>query len=81
MTAAQRLDPSGAGRRWPHEMEPLPPARPSGPDPIVAVGLLTQRDVEVLGVGFRRLFPVGDATGFDELLAQLDAVAADERTR
>lgn len=39
---------------------------------VVAVGLLTQRDIDVLGTGFRRLFPIEDTLGFDDLLEQLD---------
>ena len=54
---------------------------PSSPERIVAVGLLTQRDVEVLGVGFRRLFPVNDAPAFDDLLKRLDAIDAAQRPR
>ncbi|GAA3250124.1 hypothetical protein GCM10020258_04770 [Sphingomonas yabuuchiae] len=42
------------------------------PDPIVAVGLLTQRDLDVLGSGFRRSFPVEEDTAFDDLLQALD---------
>lgn len=53
-------------------------------DRIVAVGLLTQRDLEVLGTGFHRLFSVnadddGD-DGFADLIAQLhkiDAISPD----
>ena len=44
----------------------------SGRDRVVAVGLLTQRDIEVLGTGFRRLFPIEDTPSFDDLLRQLD---------
>lgn len=43
-------------------------------DRIVAVGLLTERDVKVLGQGFDRLFPLESIEGFEDLLAQLDAV-------
>lgn len=43
---------------------------------IVAVGLLTQRDVEVLGTGFHRLFPVSDDDPFQELLAKLNEYEA-----
>ncbi len=47
---------------------------------IVAVGLLTQRDLDVLGTGFHRLFSVdaeedGD-DGFADLIAQLDKIEA-----
>ena len=50
-------------------MPPVPPPH----DRIVAVGLLTQRDVDVLGTGFRRMFPVEPNTDFDDLLRRLDA--------
>ncbi|WP_294244119.1 hypothetical protein [uncultured Sphingomonas sp.] len=46
------------------------------PDPIVAVGLLTQRDLDVLGSGFRRSFPVEEDTAFDDLLQALDSIEA-----
>ena len=48
---------------------------------IVAIGLLTARDVEVLGIGFRRLFPIGEGPAFDDLLKRLDAIDAVERPR
>lgn len=41
---------------------------------IVAVGLLTEEDVAVLGKGFKRLFPLPNDGVFDELLAKLDNV-------
>lgn len=41
-------------------------------DRIVAVGLLTARDLEVLGTGFRRAFPVDPDAEFDDLLAAID---------
>lgn len=43
---------------------------------IVAVGLLTARDIEVLGTGFRRLFPVERDTTFDDLLHAIDEAVA-----
>jgi hypothetical protein len=43
---------------------------------IVAVGLLTERDLRLLGARFDRLWPVGQAPEFDELLRAIDA--ADE---
>lgn len=47
---------------------------------IVAVGLLTQRDLEVLGTGFHRLFSIDasedDDEGFADLIAQLDKIEA-----
>ena len=39
---------------------------------IVAVGLLTQRDVKLLGPTFERLWPVEDAPAFGELLRAID---------
>lgn len=41
-------------------------------DRIIAVGLLTQRDVTLLGPTFDRLWPVEDAPGFEDLLKALD---------
>lgn len=43
---------------------------------IVAVGLLTERDVAALGKSFRRLYPVEDDGSFDDLLAKLDKVGS-----
>lgn len=43
---------------------------------IVAIGLLTQRDLEVLGTGFSRAFPVQDMSDFDDLLSKLDRIDA-----
>ena len=39
---------------------------------IVSVGLLTRQDVEVLGQGFTRLWPVDDNSQFGELLHAID---------
>ena len=39
---------------------------------IVAIGLLTQRDVELLGETFTRLWPVEDSPCFDGLLKAID---------
>jgi hypothetical protein len=39
---------------------------------IVAVGLLTQREVELLGHGFSRLWPVDDTPCFQDLLRAID---------
>jgi hypothetical protein len=38
----------------------------------VAVGLLTQRDLDVLGSGFRRAFPLQDTEDFAPLLRRID---------
>ena len=39
---------------------------------IVAVGLLTRRDVQLLGPTFDRLWPIEDAPCFPELLDAID---------
>jgi len=39
---------------------------------IVAVGLLTQRDLNLLGPTFDRVWPVEDVPQFDELLQAID---------
>jgi hypothetical protein len=41
-------------------------------DRIVAVGLLTQQDLNLLGPTFERAWPVEDAPSFDELLRAID---------
>ncbi len=41
-------------------------------DRIVAVGLLTRRDLEVLGPTFDRIWPVEEAPHFTELLRAID---------
>ena len=43
---------------------------------IVAVGLLTTRDLERLGSGFRRCFPVSDDQKFEDLLKAIDQADA-----
>jgi hypothetical protein len=48
-------------------------------EPIVAIGLLTQNDLNLLGSGFRRAFRIEDSPIFDDLLAAIDD--ADERCR
>ena len=39
---------------------------------IVAVGLLTRRDLNVLGPTFDRIWPVEEAPSFNELLKAID---------
>lgn len=39
---------------------------------IVAVGLLTRNDIDVLGPSFTRLWPVEDTPSFDGLLRAID---------
>jgi hypothetical protein len=41
-------------------------------DSIVAVGLLTSRDLELLGPTFERLWPVNEAPCFSGLLQAID---------
>ena len=41
-------------------------------DRIVAVGLLTEFDLNLLGDTFTRLWPVNDVPCFEELLAAID---------
>lgn len=45
-------------------------------DRIVSVGLLTQRDLDVLGTSFSRQFPVPRDDVFADLLRRLDRVEA-----
>ena len=42
------------------------------PRHIVAVGLLTEEDLDLLGHTFTRLWPIDNAPQFDELLAAID---------
>ena len=49
-------------------------------DRIVAVGLLTQRDLDVLGTGFHRLFPVTEDDAFAELVEKLNKIDSVERS-
>jgi len=48
-------------------------------DKIVAVGLLTRRDLEVLGPTFDRIWPVEEAPHFTELLRAIDDADRDLR--
>ena len=41
-------------------------------DRIIAVGLLTRRDLDVLGPTFDRVWPVEEAPHFNELLRAID---------
>ena len=49
--------------------------------PIVAIGLLTQRDLDVLGTGFRRAFPLEQGGDFSELLRQIDEAERGSKAR
>ncbi|MFL6759549.1 hypothetical protein [Sphingomonas sp.] len=48
---------------------------------IVAVGLLTQRDLSLLGPSFDRVWPVEDTPSFNELLRAIDQADRDLRER
>jgi len=50
-----------------------------GDQRIIAVGLLTARDLEVLGQGFTRIFPVDETPCFRELLDAIDEADRDVR--
>ena len=41
-------------------------------DRIIAVGLLTQRDIDALGATFTRAWPVDETPCFSELLRRID---------
>jgi hypothetical protein len=43
-----------------------------GDQRIIAVGLLTARDLEVLGQGFTRVFPIDEKPCFTQLLRAID---------
>lgn len=43
---------------------------------IIAVGLLSERDLDVLGRGFSRFFPVSRDDVFADLLGRLDQIEA-----
>ena len=42
------------------------------PERIIAIGLLTRREVEMLGPTFDRIWPVEEAPHFNELLRAID---------
>ena len=46
---------------------------------IVAVGLLTRQDLELLGPSFDRVWPVENAPSFEQLLRAIDV--ADNRSQ
>ena len=48
---------------------------------IVAVGLLTRNDIDVLGPSFTRLWPVEATPGFDGLLRAIDDADREIRRR
>jgi hypothetical protein len=42
------------------------------PERIVAIGLLTERDLSLLGPTFERAWPVEEVTAFDDLVQAID---------
>lgn len=48
-------------------------------EPIVAVGLLTRRDLDVWGSGFRRAYPVTHDADYSGLIRMIER--ADDRAR
>jgi hypothetical protein len=44
-------------------------------EPIVALALLSQRELERLGDGLQRVYPLESGSQFSELLAKLDQIA------
>ncbi len=48
---------------------------------VVAVGLLTQRDLDVLGVTFKRMWPVDETPCFEGLLRAIDEADRDMRRK
>lgn len=46
---------------------------------VVAVGLLSERDLAVLGEGFKRAYRIDEGHDFHELLAAIDAAEQDMR--
>jgi hypothetical protein len=49
------------------------------PQRVIAVGLLTEHDLSVLGQGFRRIYQPDEGHDFGELLARIDAAERDCR--
>ena len=48
-------------------------------DPFVAVGLLTETNIRMLGTSLRQVFPIPEDSKFDDLLKALDE-ARSQRT-
>lgn len=46
--------------------------RANGAQRVVAVGLLTEHDLSVLGQGFKRAYRLDDGHDFQDLLARID---------
>jgi len=48
---------------------------------IVAIGLLTQKDLDILGSGFRTAIPVDQSPAFEDLLRAIDEAEEQATTR
>lgn len=51
----------------------------NSPQRIVAVGLLTEHDLSLLGQGFQRAYRLDEDHDFADLLARIDAAERDQR--
>ena len=49
-------------------------------EPVVAIGLLTQTHLNVLGSSLKQVFPIPDDNRFDDLLNALDNLARADET-
>ena len=50
-------------------------------DPFVAVGLLTETNIRMLGPSLRQVFPIPQDNKFDDLLKALDDARGTSRSR
>ncbi len=50
-------------------------------EPFVAIGLLTQANVQMLGPSLRQIFPIPQDRKFDPLVRALDRVCGENRGR
>ena len=50
-------------------------------DPFVAIGLLTETNIRMLGPSLRQVFPIPDDHKFDELIRALDEAVEDSSPR
>ena len=49
-------------------------------DPFVAVGLLTETNIRMLGTSLRQVFPIPHDSKFDDLVKALDKACGDSRS-
>lgn len=49
-------------------------------DPFVAVGLLTETNIRMLGTSLRQVFPIPEDNKFDDLIKALDEARGDARS-